>query len=123
MTRKGKLPLGIYLKSLRDIKGFSLRHVEEKSGVSNAFLSQLESGKVKRPSPMMLYKLAGVYGVPYEALMELAGYPVPEGSVPATRSGPAVFHRLGDITEEEEQALLDYLSFLRSRSRRGEPKK
>ncbi|MBI4583222.1 MAG: helix-turn-helix transcriptional regulator [Planctomycetes bacterium] len=112
--------LGIYLKSLRDSRNLSLRNVEEKIGISNAFLSQLESGKVKQPSPMVLYKLAELYSVPYEALMERVGYPVPKGSMPGGRSKPGVFHRLGEVTEEEEQALLDYLSFLRSQARRGE---
>lgn len=123
MRKEEKSALGTYLKSLREVKTMSLRDVEEKSGISNAFLSQLESGKVKRPSPVVLYKLAELYSVPYETLMDRAGYPVPAGSGTAPRSGSAVFRRLGQITEEEEQALLDYLSFLRSRTRREGRKK
>lgn len=123
MGKERKPTLGTYLKLLRDAKVLSLREVEEKSGISNAFLSQLESGKVKQPSPVMLYKLAELYGVPYEALMELAGHPVPEGTMPAARSASAAFHRLSKITEAEEQALLEYLSFLRSRARREGRKK
>lgn len=123
MQKEGKPALGTYLKSLREVTTLSLRDVQEKSGVSNAFLSQLESGKVKQPSPVVLYKLAQLYGVPYQALMERAGYPVPESSMPAARSASAVFRRLGQITGEEEQALLDYLSFLRSRARREGRKK
>jgi transcriptional regulator with XRE-family HTH domain len=115
--------LASYLKSLRHARGLSLRGAEEKSGISNAFLSQLESGKVKQPSPVILYKLAELYSVPYEALMERAGHPVPEGTVRAGLSAPAVVHRLGRVTKEEEQALLDYLAFLRSRARaRGRKK-
>ena len=109
-----KITLGAYLKSLRNARGFSLREVEEKSGISNPFLSQLESGKVKQPSPVMLYKLAEVYGAPYEALMERAGHPVPHSS----DAPPKALHRLGQISDEEEEALLEYLSFLRSRTRR-----
>ncbi len=108
------MTLGTYLKSLRNARGFSLREVEEKSGISNPFLSQLESGKVKQPSPVMLHKLAELYGVPYEALMERAGYPAPQSGHAVSK----VFHRLGHISEEEEEALLVYLSFLRSRTRR-----
>jgi transcriptional regulator with XRE-family HTH domain len=110
--------LGIYLRSLRETRGLTLRQVEAACGISNAFLSQLESGKVKQPSPSVLYKLAELYGVSYEALMEKAGYPVPESHTRSLRTAPAVFRRLGPITEEEEQALLDYLSFLRARDRR-----
>jgi len=110
--------LGQYLRSLRDVSGFTLREAEEKSGISNAFISQVESGKVKHPSPAMLYKLANLYGVPYEILMERAGYPVPQNVKEIGNNAPAVFRRLGNITNEEEQALLDYLSFIRNRAKR-----
>ena len=62
------------IKELRSAKGFSLRQVEKKSGISNAYLSQLENGKIEKPSPHILYKLAEVYEVSYENLMKLAGY-------------------------------------------------
>src|SRR5437870_4218697 len=118
MQEQKKPTLGTYLKSVREARTLSLRDVEGKTGVSNAFLSQIESGKVKQPSPVALYKLAELYGVPYEVLMERAGYPVPSGHEQAPRSAQTVFHRIGDITEEEEQELLDYLVFLRSRAKR-----
>ena len=115
--------LASYPKSLRDARGLSLRGAEQVSGISNAFLSQLESGKVKQPSPVVLYKLAELYSVPYETLMRRAGHPVPEGAMRAGQSGPVVVHRLGKVTKEEEQALLDYLGFLRSRARKRGRKK
>jgi len=65
--------LGTLLADLRTAKGFSLREVEEATGkaVSNPYLSQLENGKIQRPSPNVLHSLSGVYAVPYEALMVL----------------------------------------------------
>jgi transcriptional regulator with XRE-family HTH domain len=71
--------LGPLLADLRTAKGLSLREVEEATGnaVSNAYLSQLENGKIKKPSPNVLHRLAEVYVVPYEALMEKAGYLLP----------------------------------------------
>src|SRR5574341_2678341 len=114
MPRDERPRLGSYLKSLRESKGLSQRDVEEKSGISNAFLSQLESGKVKQPSPIVLYKLAELYAVPYAVLMERAGYPVPEPTTSPPRSAAPVFQRLGGVIEDEAQALLAYLGFLRS---------
>jgi transcriptional regulator with XRE-family HTH domain len=102
------------LADLRTAKGFSLREVEEATGsaVSNAYLSQLENGKIKKPSPNVLHSLSGVYAVPYEALMEKAGYLLPsEGS---RRQRLAAF-AIDDLTAEEEEELLKYLAFLRSR--------
>src|SRR6201988_1911506 len=71
--------LGTLLADLRTAKGLSLREVEEATGkaVSNAYLSQLENGKIRKPSPTVLHSLAGVYGLPYEVLMEKAGYLLP----------------------------------------------
>jgi transcriptional regulator with XRE-family HTH domain len=40
-------------------------------------LSQLENGKIRKPSPNVLHGLANVYAVPYETLMEKAGYLLP----------------------------------------------
>ena len=95
-----------------------MREVEDKTGVSNAFLSQIESGKVKQPSPVMLYKLAQLYKVPYETLMEQAGYPLPESPKLNPQTPSEVLNRIGPITADEEQSLLDYLAFLRGRAKR-----
>ena len=62
------------LSRLRKLRGETLRAVEAKTGVSNAYLSQIENGLVRRPRPHVLHKLAGFYGVPYEDLMTAAGY-------------------------------------------------
>ncbi len=62
------------LSRLRKLRGKSLRAVEKRTGISNAYLSQLENGSVKRPRPHVLHKLADYYGVRYEDLMTAAGY-------------------------------------------------
>ena len=62
------------LSRLRKLRGKTLRALEEETGISNAYLSQLENGLVKRPRPHVLHKIADFYGVPYEDLMTAAGY-------------------------------------------------
>ena len=108
------------MADLRTAKGFSLREVEEATGneVSNAYLSQLENGKIQKPSPNVLHRLAEVYGVRYETLMEKAGYLLPPtGRDSGRRTRLAVF-AIDDLTAEEEEELLKYLAFLRSRGPR-----
>ena len=110
--------LGLLLADLRVAKGLSLRQVEEATerAVSNAYLSQLERGKIRKPSPNLLHSLAAVYGVPYEALMEKAGYLLPsEGKGSARRKRLNAF-AIDDLSAEEEEELLKYLAFLRSRN-------
>ncbi|MHC5012472.1 MAG: helix-turn-helix domain-containing protein [Planctomycetota bacterium] len=130
MRRAGKRPrpkgtrfedrpnhLGPLLADLRKAKGLSLREVEEATdnAVSNAYLSQLENGKIKKPSPNVLHSLAEVYVVPYETLMEKAGYLLPSEVGGGRRKRLAIF-AIDDLTAEEEEELLKYLAFLRSRS-------
>ena len=111
--------LGAFLASARHKLEMTLRAVEEETGISNAYLSQLEHGKIKTPAPQNLYKLADLYRVPYELLMELAGYPVPKAQSAESRlSVDAFAARIGTVTREEEEALVDYLQFIRSRKRR-----
>ena len=88
------------------------------NAVSNAYLSQLENGKIRRPSPNVLLSLASVYAVPHETLMEKAGYlPSSEGGAAGERKLAAF--AIGDITAGEEEELLQYLAFLRSRVARS----
>src|SRR5437867_12973279 len=112
------IELGSLLADLRTAKRLSLRQVEEATGkaVSNAYLSQLDNGKSHKPSPNVLHSLSGVYAVPYEALMEKAGYLLPlEGNVDGRRRRLAAF-AIDDLTAEEEEELLKYLASLRSRN-------
>jgi transcriptional regulator with XRE-family HTH domain len=110
--------LGAVLADLRRAKGLSLREVEEATGkaVSNAYLSQLENGRIQKPSPNVLHSLSEVYAVPYEALMEKAGYLLPSEDAGGARRRLAAF-AIDDLTAEEEEELLKYLAFIRSRNR------
>ncbi len=110
--------LGTYLASARNRKGLSLRAVEAATGISNAYLSQLETGKIREPSPSNLHRLSEIYGVSYALLLELAGYPVPGGRS-AKAPGSRLVARIGPTTKEEEDALADYLAFLRSKRKPG----
>lgn len=70
--------LGVFLEKLRG--KMSLRIAAEKSGLSHAYIRDLELGvnratkTVIRPTPETLQKLATAYNYPYEDLMRLAGY-------------------------------------------------
>jgi SOS regulatory protein LexA len=69
------LEFGAYIKDLRKNKKLTIRQLEEKTGVSNAYLSQIENGKKKSlPSPEILMKIHEPLGVAYDELMEKAGY-------------------------------------------------
>jgi len=64
--------LAKYLKKLRN--KLSIRAVADGTGISNAYLSQLENGKRKNPHPNELKKLAKFYEVPIVEFLKRAGY-------------------------------------------------
>jgi transcriptional regulator with XRE-family HTH domain len=66
--------LGALLRKTRTAAGLTLRAVETQTSISNAYLSQLETGKAENPSPALLRKLAELYKVRYETLLTAAGY-------------------------------------------------
>jgi HTH-type transcriptional regulator, competence development regulator len=107
--------LGTHLAAIRVNRGFSLRQVEELTNklVSNAYLSQIETGKIQQPSPNILHALARVYNTSYEQLMEFAGYIVSTHTPDAAHGRAATFAAL-NLTEAEQNDLLEYLKWKRS---------
>jgi HTH-type transcriptional regulator, competence development regulator len=57
------MTLGELLSTCRELKRLSLRNVEKKTGISNAYISQLETGKAKNPSLRDAAALAKCYGI------------------------------------------------------------
>jgi transcriptional regulator with XRE-family HTH domain len=102
----------------------SLREAEEASGVSNAYISQLETGKITKPSPDILHRLSEAYAtrIPRNApvacsfrrMMELAGHILPD-KASGTRAGRLPTFAKEELTAEEEDELLKYLAFIRLR--------
>ena len=98
----------------------SLRQVEEISNkeVSNAYLSQLETGKILQPSPNVLNTLADIYKIEYVQLMELAGYlPAAKAREAAQRHGRIATFAEHNLTPEEEGELMQYLQYLRTKKK------
>jgi transcriptional regulator with XRE-family HTH domain len=108
--------LGEELRRIRELHKLTLRAVEGLTGISNAYLSQLETGKIEKPSPNYLYKLAEVYNIPYDLLMERAGYIIrqPQGAPKKRSLTGAALSTLDNLTPEEEEKVAEYLAFLRS---------
>jgi transcriptional regulator with XRE-family HTH domain len=107
--------LGEALRQMRMAQGLKLRDVEKAAGVSNAYLSQIETGKIDKPSPNILYKLAELYGASYDALMELAGYVSRRQTDKPRLLTGAALSAIENLTAEEEVELMNYIAFLRSR--------
>lgn len=109
--------LGSYLKQIRKKQNLTLRDVQAATGISNAYLSQLENGKSTHPSPKILHKLAKVYKLSYEFLMKLVGYPVIGEERTITP-----FYRIQsdyqELSQDERNQVIDYIQFLKSKRKK-----
>ena len=52
------MKLGELIAVARECKGFTLRELEKRTGLSNALLSQIETGHIKNPSWHSVVKIA-----------------------------------------------------------------
>jgi Uncharacterized protein conserved in bacteria len=105
--------LGKMLKEFRETQQLTLRQVEEATGISNAYLSQLENDKILKPSANVLYKLSEIYNEDIKLLLAAAGI-IESQSAPSRRVlEPIAFSTKSDLTQEEEEELIKYLHFIR----------
>lgn len=112
--------LGAFIRKARQDVSMSLRDVEEatKKEVSNGYLSQLESGKITKPSPHVLHALSQALTVDYETLMQRAGYILPGTRRPkGVKLGRVAKFAIDNLTADEERQLLEYLTFLRTKKK------
>jgi transcriptional regulator with XRE-family HTH domain len=111
--------LGYRLRRARGQR--SLKSVAEPAGITAAYLQKLERNNVQKPSPNVLHALAKELAVPYDDLMELAGYVAPTAEGP--RVGPENAHTYAlsseRLTEDEAAKLLEYLDWYRHRKASG----
>lgn len=101
---------GQYLRSLRKAKRLTIDEVAAELGVSNAYISQIETGKRGIPSPELLKQFHIVLDIAYEHLMEKAGY-VELSSPPAHdlfsffKENKSIYYKGFKLTAKQHQLL------------------
>lgn len=103
--------LGRELAHARAARSQSLKTVASGAGISAAYLQKLERGRVESPSPRILQALARHLDLPYERLMQLAGYAEPKIEAPR---GGLLGHALksADLSHGEERAVAAFVELL-----------
>lgn len=104
------------VQMLRRSQGLTIDSLAEKTGIDRTELAALERNPAYRPSPLTLHRLSQFFGVPDRKLAVLAGA---IRDVPAElREQAARFAAQSDsfskLTKEEQLALDDFVTFLRS---------
>jgi transcriptional regulator with XRE-family HTH domain len=110
--------LGSTLKNSRELSSMTLKQVEAETGISNAYLSQLENDKIKKPSASVLYKLATVYKLDLNSLLEASGI-IKKTDKSAEEEKPQSdwLNRLAfyakDLNSTQQEEVLKYLNYIK----------
>jgi transcriptional regulator with XRE-family HTH domain len=108
--------IGTALRQAREVRQLTAGDAARAARISPAYLNRLENDAVKKPSPHVLHQLSEALAVPYDHLLRLSGYPLPDqrdGNVIET-VGSALF---ADLTDDEREELIEYLAWYRARKR------
>ena len=87
------MKLGELFAIARECKGWTLRELEERSGVSNALISQIETGKVKDPGFTTVIRLTEALGLTWDRVVS-AGRPFDPRGVLRTIIAGKVYGKL-----------------------------
>lgn len=114
--------LGKTLKKARESKSLTLREIEISTGISNAYLSQLENDKIKKPSASILYKLSEVYAIKMNDLLYSAGIietqQYQEQPKQTFLEKEIAFYK-DKLSISEEREVVDFIKFLRYKKNDG----
>lgn len=107
--------LGDLVRQAREDRGWSLRQASDHTGIHNAHLSQIETGKIERPSMALLWDLSIAYDLSYQLLLRLAGHADEHTSQGAKSLQGALLHATGDLTDDDLQQAIQLMQELRRR--------
>jgi transcriptional regulator with XRE-family HTH domain len=108
--------LGSTLAAARARTGLSLRAVERRTGIRSGHLSQIETDQIAKPEMAMLWDLATLYGIDFEALLGLSGQSRGgETSSRARQRMTVAMRAMRELSPAEQTDALRYMAQLKAR--------
>ena len=120
------MSLGDYLRQIRNEHRLSLRDVQRLARdnnvgpeLSSGYLSLLERGEVKEPTPKILSALAEIYAIDYMELMRRAKY-IPD-DMPKNRPSlsSTVFRGAAQLNQDQRRRIQHMIDFELAEARRA----
>ncbi len=108
--------LGEILRRARIHHGLTLRQVEQRTGLPNAHLSQIERGAIRRPDPAILMDLAELYSLNYRLVAEWAGYLDANASRTSSHLTGMAVRLFVELDPAAQRDALEFLEQLRNRT-------
>ena len=100
--------LGAYIRQAREKHNISARRLSADLHMHPSYISRVEAGNFKQPSPEKLQRIAERLGLDYSNLCALAGYQVP--GLPGL---PAYLRLKYDMSDEDARRISEYFELLR----------
>ena len=105
---------GAVLKERRESQGMSVTELSARSGISHAYISQLEKGEHTSPSPKVIRQLAGALDILPITLKLATGQVEFWDLYPVDLSDEPEGYSLSEISEEESIQLKWFLRYIRT---------
>ncbi len=99
-NKKERTEIGIFIETLRNKKGYSIRELAKHAGMSHSEISRIESGEREKPSAKVLNKLANSLSISHEKLLAVAGY-IPRHEIMAAHD----LNKYANITPEMQAVI------------------
>jgi transcriptional regulator with XRE-family HTH domain len=117
--------LGQNVRDRRTARGWSLGDLADKTGLSKAYLSDLENGRGGRPNVQYLMQVASTFGATIDDLVSGTSDPAPSAGTAAAGEDDALPQGLREFAEKkglrpEEISMLAQLHFRGGRPRDAE---
>jgi transcriptional regulator with XRE-family HTH domain len=111
MRGESSMTLGAILRAARKERGLTLRAVEQRTGIRNAHLSQIETDTIARPEMALLWELAVLYELDFSRLLALAGH-----ASGGDRGRMTVALRaMSELSPGDQERALGYMAELKAR--------
>jgi len=118
VQRQVSTVLGGRLRSLREERGWTQVELAQQLGVTGAAIGMWENDR-REPGTDMLRRMAALFGVTVDALLNEPERTTTEPPLPANVQ--AILRASKQLTDVERQSILDFIEFTRvQRRKRGE---
>jgi transcriptional regulator with XRE-family HTH domain len=101
--------LGEYIRQEREKRNMSARRLSQALGMHESYISRVEDGRFKKPSPEKLSRIAKFFNLNYSTLCALAGY-----RIPGLPGFPGYLRLKYDMSDEDVGRLTKYFELLKA---------
>ena len=100
------------LKNLREKKGLNQKQLAEASGVTQATISRIESGRVRQIRSDSLRRLATALGVTVDFLVDRTERQTPSDILESDQEASYVFRGFDKLSVEGKKKVMSFIEFL-----------